>query len=175
MLDTLQHFSVNKNRKGIHSDSRMGESVGNDSQEMMDMPTCYSVDLRQRVVEAVASGASRHEAAELFGIAVSTAIKWCQRWRDTHSVAPRPRGGSTSPLDEHTALILGLVKEEPDSTFMELVAVLRKRRIRTSRTALWRFFKRHDITLKKKSAGGGRAAGGRGSGTTALDPRAGPA
>jgi hypothetical protein len=34
---------------------------------------------------------------------------------------------------------------------MELLAVLRKRRIRTSRSALWRFFQRHDITYKKKA------------------------
>jgi transposase len=151
----------------------MSESVWIDSPpEVAFMPKSYSADLRQRVIETVASGASRHEAAELFGIAVSTAIKWWQHWHDTGSVTPKPRGGSTSPLDEHMTLILGLVKEQPGSTFMELVAVLRKRRIRTSRSALWRFFKRHNITFKKKFAGGGTAAGGRGSGTTALDSRA---
>jgi hypothetical protein len=32
---------------------------------------------------------------------------------------------------------------------METVAELRKRRIRTSKSALSRFFGRHDITLKK--------------------------
>jgi hypothetical protein len=63
---------MNLNRKGIHSDSRIGESVGSDSPiEVVGMPKSYSADLRQRVVEVVASGASRHEAAELFGIAVS--------------------------------------------------------------------------------------------------------
>jgi transposase len=127
------------------------------------------------VIEAVASGVSRHEAAELFGIAVSTAVKWWQHWRDTGSMAPKPRGGSTSQLEEHTTLILGLVKEQPDSTFMELLAALRKRRIRSSRSALWRFFERHNITFKKKPAGSRTEAGGRGSGTSALDPRARPA
>jgi transposase len=161
---------------GIHSDSRMSESIGIDSPiEVVGMPKSYSVDLRQRVVESVASGASRHEAADLFGIAVSTAVKWCRRWHDTGSVAPNPRGGSTSPLDEHATLILELVKEQPDATFMELLAMLRKRRIHTSRSALWRFFERHDITFKKKPAGGGTAARGRGPGTTALDTRAGAA
>ena len=139
------------------------------------MPRAYCGDLRTRVIEAVASGVSRHEAAELFGIAVSTAVKWWQHWRDTGSMAPKPRGGSTSQLEEHTTLILGLVKEQPDSTFMELLAALRKRRIRTSRSALWRFFERHNITFKKKPAGSRTAAGGRGSGTPTLDPRARPA
>ena len=136
------------------------------------MPKSYSADLRERVIETVASGASRHEAAELFGVAVSTVVKWWQYWCDTGGTAPKPRGGSTSPLEEHTTLILGLVKEQPDSTFMELLAALRKRRIRSSRSALWRFFERHNITFKKKPAGSRTAASGRGSGTPALDQRA---
>jgi transposase len=136
------------------------------------MPKSYSADLRKRVIEAVASGVSRHEAAELFGIAVSTAVKWWQHWRETGSMAPKPRGGSTSRLEEHRTSILGLVKEQPDSTFEELLAALRRRRIRTSRSALWRFFERHNITFKKKPAGSRTAAGGRGSRTPALDPRA---
>jgi hypothetical protein len=32
------------------------------------MPKSYSADIRKRVIEAVASGVSRHKAAELFGI-----------------------------------------------------------------------------------------------------------
>jgi transposase len=39
------------------------------------MPGSYSCDLRKRVIDAVASGASRHETAELFGIAVSTSAR----------------------------------------------------------------------------------------------------
>jgi transposase len=51
----------------------MSESVGIDSPFGGEgMPKSYAVDLRKRVIEAVACGTSRHEAAELFGIAVST-------------------------------------------------------------------------------------------------------
>jgi transposase len=42
------------------------------------MSKSYSADLPKRAIEAVASGTSRHKAAELFGIAVSTAAKWWQ-------------------------------------------------------------------------------------------------
>jgi len=115
------------------------------------MPKAYSGDLRERVIESVASGASRREAAEVFGVAVSTAVKWLQRMRDTGSTAAKPRGGSTSRLEKHAAEILGLVGEQPDATFKELLVTLGKRRIRTSRSALWRFFGRHRITFKKKS------------------------
>jgi hypothetical protein len=35
---------------------------------------------------------------------------------------------------------------------VETVAELRKRRIKTSRSSLWRFLDRHNITLKKRMA-----------------------
>ena len=115
------------------------------------MPRCYSGDLRERVIEAVEKGASRREAAEHFDVSVSSAIKWLQRWHESKSAAPKPRGGSVSPLEEFAAQILALVAEQPDLTLLEIVAKLRKQRIRTSRSSLWRFLDRHDITLEKKA------------------------
>jgi transposase len=122
------------------------------------MPKSYSGDLRERVIEAVAAGASRREAAERFEISPSSAVRWIQCWCETGRSAPKPRGGSTSPLEEHAAQILALVAEQPDLTLEETILVLRKRRIRTSLGSLWRFFDRHDITFKKKYASGGATA-----------------
>jgi transposase len=117
------------------------------------MPKSYSSDLRERVIEAVEmDGMSRHEAAERFQIGVSSAVKWLQRWRESRSAAPKPRGGSVSPLEKCAARVLAVIAEHPDLTLMETVAELRRRRIRTSKSALSRFFARHDITLKKKPA-----------------------
>jgi transposase len=115
------------------------------------MPKTYSSDLRDRVTAAVASGMSRCEAAEVFGVAISTAVKWMQRLRDTGSSAAKPRGGGTSPLEQHTERILATVSERPDATLKELLAALGKQHIRTSRSALARFLDRHEITRKKKS------------------------
>jgi transposase len=115
------------------------------------MPKTYSDDLRERLTAAVASGMSRNEAADVFSVAISTAVKWMQRLRDTGSSAAKPRGGSTSRLEQHTERILAVVKEQPDATLKEVLVVLRKQGIRTSQTALWRFLDRHDITRKKKS------------------------
>jgi len=115
------------------------------------MPKAYSSDLRERLIAAVASGASRREAAELFDVAISTAVKWLQRLRDTGSSAAKPRGGSTSRLEKDREQILAVVDERPDATLKEILAALRKQRIRTSRTALCRFLDRHNITRKKKS------------------------
>jgi len=115
------------------------------------MPKTYSSDLRERLIAAVTSGMSRNEAAEVFGVAISTAVKWMQRLRDTGSWEAKPRGGGTSPLEQHKERILAVVKERPDATLKEIKAELRKQRIHTSQTALWRFLDRHDITRKKKS------------------------
>ena len=56
------------------------------------VPKAYSCDLRERVIEAVAAGASRREAAECFEVSVASAVKWVQRWRDDNSAAAKPRG-----------------------------------------------------------------------------------
>ena len=53
----------------------MSESLNIDSifwRRSMSKP--YSLDLRERVVEFVEAGASRHEAAECFVVSVSSAI-----------------------------------------------------------------------------------------------------
>ena len=136
------------------------------------MPKAYSGDLRERVIEAVETGASRREAAERFEVSVSSAIKWLQRWHEKRSAAPKPRGGSVSPLEAFATAILVLVAEQPDLTLVEMVAALRKRRIKTSRSALWRFLERHNITFKKKPARGGAAARRRGASAPTLDARA---
>ena len=94
------------------------------------MPKPYSQDLRMRVVEAVEGGASRREVAELYEISPSVVVIWMQRWSETGSIEAKPSGGSVSPLDE-------------------IVAAMSRAGIEGSRTALWRFYERHDITFKK--------------------------
>jgi transposase len=136
------------------------------------MPKAYSGDLRERVIEAVETGASRREAAERFDISVSSAIKWLQRWDEGGSAAPKPRGGSISPLEEFADAILALVAEQPDLTLVETVAKLRKLRIKTSRSSLWRFLNRHGITYKKSLASRRTRASRCGARTPTLDARA---
>jgi transposase len=43
-----------------------------------------------------------------------------------------------------------LIEQQPDLTLEEVVAEMNKQRIRGSRTAVWRFFERHDVSFKKK-------------------------
>ena len=115
------------------------------------MPSSYSGEMRERVIARVESGASRREAAEHFEISPSAAIKWLQRWNDDGSAASIPRGGSTSPLEKQANWLLTLIAKQPDLTLDEVLVAMRKRRIAGSRTALWRFFARRQITFKKKA------------------------
>ena len=75
------------------------------------------------------------EAAELLGVSVASAVRWLQRWHDIGSAEPKPRGGSVSPLERHAEQILALIAEQSDLTLEETIAELRKRRIRTSKSA----------------------------------------
>ena len=72
-----------------------------------------------------------------------------QRRQATGSIAPKPSGGSISPLEAHAALLFTLIARQPDLTLDEIVAAMHKRRIAGSRSAVWRFLQRHKISVKK--------------------------
>ncbi|WP_155251883.1 helix-turn-helix domain-containing protein, partial [Bradyrhizobium japonicum] len=59
-----------------------------------------SNDLRKRAVAAVAKGESCRSVASRFGVAVSSVVKWSQRYRATGSVAPGKMGGHRKPVLE---------------------------------------------------------------------------
>ena len=111
-----------------------------------------SNDLRERLIEAVAAGMSRRAAADRFGVAASTAVKWARRWRDTGSKAPRPQGGDkrSERIEAHAAEILGLVAETHDITLSEIASHLeRQHGERFAQSTVWRFLDRHAMTFKK--------------------------
>jgi transposase len=54
------------------------------------MASAYSQDSRDRVIEAVIGGKmSRRGAAARFGVSLSSAIKWVQRFRGPARAGPR--------------------------------------------------------------------------------------
>jgi transposase len=116
------------------------------------MARCLSVDLRERVVGAVEGGMSRRQAAERFGVSPASAIRWTQRKRGTGSVRPAPQGGDkrSHRIEAHADLILSLVEERPDITLEELRSALAGHGVAVAASTLWRFFRRHRMTLKKR-------------------------
>src|SRR6516165_3967648 len=136
------------------------------------MGKTYLLELCGGGGEGVDEGATRLEAAERFGVSVSSAVRWHQAWRETGTFEAKSCGGSCSPLDDYAEEILALIEEQDDRTLDEIVAAMRKHRIPGSRTALCRFLERHGITHKKSLARFRAGARGRGPRPPALDTRA---
>lgn len=106
------------------------------------MPRAYSLDLRERVVAAVGGGLSARGAAGVFGVSVSSAIRWAQRMRSVGSPAAKPTGGDhRSRLTEHAEWLLALIAEQPDLTLEEIRVRLRaEKAITVGIGTVWRFF-----------------------------------
>ena len=130
--------------------------------EALGMSKALSVDLRERVVAAIAAGASCRAAAARFGVSASSAIRWATLARDAGSVAPGPLGGDrrTARIETHAPLILGLVERASDITLKEIRAKLAEAGVAVGIGTLWRFFDRRRMTWKK--VGPCRGAGPRG-------------
>ena len=134
------------------------------------MAASYSIDLRERVVAAVREGMSRREAAEVFKVSASVAVRWLQRVSETGSCQAKPMGGDrrSQRIEAHQAWLLSQVAEEPDLTLEEIRGRLAaEHSFKASVSVLWRFFRRHRISFKKNtarrrtgSAGRGRSAAG---------------
>ena len=135
------------------------------------MPKPYSIDLRGRVIEDVETGASRREAAERYGLSPSVVVIWVQRFEETGSVAAKPSGGSTSPLEKHAKFLLAQIANKPrhDAGSDRDGDAQTQDRLQPQR--MWRFFARRNISFKKNSVRGGAEARGRGPRPPPLDAR----
>ncbi len=114
-----------------------------------------SMDLRERLVSAVAGGMSRRDAAVRFGVAASTAIKLADQWRRTGDVRPRPQGGDKRSyrIEAHAEAILALVETTPDITLSEIAAHLDEMHgLRVAASTVWRLLDRRGMTFKKNRA-----------------------
>lgn len=113
-----------------------------------------SMDLRERVIAAIDAGKSRRAAAARYGVAPSTAIRWDNERRITGCFAPKPQGGDTRSrkIEANAEVIHTALEETPDMTLAELCKHLSEHGIPASTSSLWRFFRRHGITRKKRPA-----------------------
>jgi transposase len=116
------------------------------------MSKALSVDLRTRVVGAVADGASHREAAARFGVSAASVSRWRALERRQGDVRPGPLGGDrrSGRIEAQAPLILGLLAEVPDITVEELRSALGERGHVFGYGTLQRFFVRHRLTRKKR-------------------------
>lgn len=103
----------------------------------------YSLDLRERVVSYVESGASRVAAAKLFKVGERTVRRWLCLKKETGKLSPRPHGGGYPPKIDLSELQKS-VDLNPDKTLLEL-----KEEFSVSGTSLWHALKKLQYTYKK--------------------------
>jgi transposase len=116
------------------------------------MARAYSLDLRERVVGAVAAGQSCRAVAATFGVSVASVVKWSQRFRSTGSAAAFKVGGRRPfALAGERRWLLARIAEEPDLTLRAIAAELAERGIQVSYFAVWHFFEHEGISFKKKA------------------------
>lgn len=109
-------------------------------------------DLRGRVVAAVGAGSSRRAAAERFGVAVASAIRWVSAFRATGALSAKPKGGAlrSHRIEAFCDVILGAVEAQKDVTPVDLAAMLdREHGASFALGTVHRFLVRHRITLRK--------------------------
>lgn len=85
-----------------------------------------SMDLRGRVLAAVADGAFCRQAAERFGVRAATAIRWRQLEQAHGHAEPKRQGCDrrSGRIEAMAEVILDLVRKTPDMTLVELQCAL---------------------------------------------------
>jgi len=119
-------------------------------QHLMTAP--LSKDLRERVVGAIEAGESCRSVAARFGVAVSSAVKWSQRYRATGSVAAGKMGGHRKRvLEPHRAFIVERINQTSHLTLHGLKEELAARGVQVSHNAVWLFLRREGLRFKKNA------------------------
>lgn len=86
----------------------------------------YSEDLRARIVVAVERGMPKTEAAQLFGVSLSSVKRYCRLADHEQTLAPRKGGGRPPKTDAAVAALLeDDVEARPYSAVWERAAYLR--------------------------------------------------
>ncbi|WP_158870717.1 hypothetical protein [Antarcticirhabdus aurantiaca] len=113
-----------------------------------------SIDLRHRVLKAMREGASAHAAAERFGIAIATAVRWRSQDRAGRSdPLPMGRDRRSGRIEAEAEFLKSLVDGKEDITLHEKQRRLADERgLKIGIGTLWRFFDRHGLTWKKDRA-----------------------
>ena len=98
------------------------------------------------------AGESCRSVAARFGIAVSSVVKWSQRFRATGSVMPGKMGGHRKRvLEPHRAFIAERIRQTPHLTLHALKDELAARGVTVSHNAVWVFLRGEGLRFKKNA------------------------
>jgi transposase len=115
----------------------------------------YSLDLRQKIVEAYQSGdISQRELAKRFRVSLNFIVNLLRRWREDRTLQPKPRGAVMKPLltPEIMQFLSKQIAQKCDLTLIELVELVeREHRISVSTKTMSRMLVREGLGLKKNA------------------------
>jgi transposase len=116
------------------------------------MSKALSLDLRVRVLAAVAQGLSHREAGRRFGVSASSVSRWRRLARERGDARAKALGGDrrSGRVDAHKNTILTVLEATPDITIEELRRTLAAKGLDIGYGTIRRFFARHGITRKKR-------------------------
>jgi transposase len=104
------------------------------------MARAHSLNLRERVVAAVAAGQSCRLVAKTFMVSVASVVNWSQRHRAAGSPAALKMGGRRPyVVAREKDWLLARIAEKPDLTLRALLNQLADRGLVVSYYALWHF------------------------------------
>lgn len=119
------------------------------------MPAPYSIDLRQRVIDAYkAKEGSQRQLAERFQVSLSFVKRLVCRYRDTGQATPLSHAGGASAKIKIIDLpvVQQLVNEQPDAILKELCERFATRSgIKVSVPTMHRAVQKLDLTTKKNT------------------------
>lgn len=117
------------------------------------MTKSISEDLRWRVIAAVEDGGlSRRAAANRFGVAAASAVRWVREWRESGATRAKPQGGDkrSQRIEAYHDVIMEAIDRQVDITLVELTELLRsEHNAAFAPSTIWRFLDRHAMTIKK--------------------------
>jgi transposase len=81
-----------------------------------------SMDIREKVIKAIAGGMSRRQAAARFDIGPATAVRWAKRVEISGSVAPSTMGGDrrSRRIEAHAEFIVCSRRRPPSETALSI-------------------------------------------------------
>ena len=116
------------------------------------MPVPYSIDLRQKIVDAWKAGnILKTELSRRFNVSRSFVYELLKRYQQDNTIEPRPhkRGVDPAIQEKHYAFIENLFTENPDITLSEACDHFEKKFTKVSPSTMCRALKKFGLTRKK--------------------------
>ena len=116
------------------------------------MPAPYSIDFRQKVIDALEMGAKQTSVAEQFDVSDSFISKLWNRYQETNCLKPKKMGGHVKPKVnmEGEKHITVWIENDPSLTINELCEKYKNKfNVLMSESSMSRALKKMGMTYKK--------------------------